>query len=304
MADKNQTENLHVGGLSLWAGTQESADKYLALRGKIDRRMELASHEVLALADSWDVEQDEALECEHRMLEVIGDVGVVTVKGALVDGYSSWWSYREECGYGDVRNALVAAINAKVKAVVLYLKTPGGQVRGLGPCVDFIAGVASKLIPIQAYSDTVCESGGVWVAAATGKFTASPHALLGSIGVYSVLREFSEQEKMMGVRTKVVKSTPLKGYGNPFEKLSKEAEDEAQRIVLETASMFNQGISRGLGLPLDYVSKTLATGQEWFGAKALDLRLISKLQTFDELLVDLQAKVTQNNGETLNFPQR
>lgn len=283
----------------LWAGSQES---FYQLEGLI-KQMSEASSEVLKQASDWEDEQDE-LDTEHHLLQIIDGIAFVRIKGMLIEGSAGWWgSWCNIVGYDDIRNAIVCAINAGAKEIVCYISSPGGMVMGIGACSDFIR-EANKSVPIQFYTDTLCASGGVWLGATLGNLVASRHAEVGSVGVVGVTSEYTEYFKMIGVTKRVFKSTPLKMSGNPNEKLDAANAAEIQRSVDDSAKRFIDHLAQGLKLSSDYISSNIATGQMWYADEAMQLGLVSKIMSFDELLVDLQKKVqqnTQNAGPTYSY---
>jgi hypothetical protein len=152
-------------------------------------------------------------------------------------------------------------------------------------------------VPITFYADKWCASAGVYLGTTTGDFQASTHAEVGSIGVIAVYTDYTEMYKQMGITKRVFKSTPLKGYGNPNEKLSDEAVKEINANIAESNSRFIDHVALGLGLSTSFVAENLANGKMWYADQAKQLGLITGITTFDNLLVDLQQKVNQNSNQ-------
>jgi ClpP class serine protease len=283
-------------GFEPWLGTDSSYSKFLAQREKVELRMASAGADIYALASDW--EDDDEGEIEHHwLLQKVGDIGLINVKGCMITGSTSWWSWRDEVGYDDIRNAGIAALNSGCKAVILKFSTGGGQVLGCGACADFLQDILGKAIPLIAYTDTACHSAGVWLASACSKFYCSTTADVGSIGVLGVATEFSEMEKTFGITRKVFRSTELKGYGNPYEKLTPAMAQLIKEDVATTALKFVNQVAKGTGKSLAYVEENLHNGKTWYGDQALQLGLVSKNLTIDQLLVELQEKVSQNNTQ-------
>jgi len=293
------------GGLHVipWAGTAQGFDTYLSSLAKLDKMVLHASPDILAMADEWEEEQED-MEIEHPLLKKVGDVGMVYVKGSLIEGCCGWWEMRwgGMCGYEDIRNACIAALNAGCKVIVIVYNTSGGMVTGIGAFTDFLKGTVAKLVPVYGYTDTLCCSAGVWAAVTSGNFYASQHALLGSIGVIKMVYEITEMDKMDGVKRRVFKSNPGKGAGNPYEKLSSLGSDMLDVEVTQAGSRFNQHIATSMPLDLAYVQSTLATGEVWYGDVALAKKLVNKNITLDQLVIDLQKKVSQNSQRQAQTP--
>ncbi len=278
-----------------WAGSEDSHRKVEAIFDKIAN----ASPEVLKQASDWEDDEDEK-ETEHYLLECVGGVAIINIRGALIDGSAGWWGrYYDIVGYDDIRNAIVCAVNGGAQQILVHIMSPGGQVIGIGSLSDFLK-ETNALVPITFFADSFAASGGVWLATSTGAFYASRHAEVGSVGVIAVAAEYTEMDKQWGIKRKVFKSTPLKASGNPNEKLDEANAAEIQRGVDESAQRFIDHIASSMGLSSAYVADNLATGQVWYADEAKRLGLVTDLTTFEELLVDLQNKVTQNNQNSFS----
>jgi signal peptide peptidase SppA len=276
-----------------WAGSEES---FYMLEVAL-KRIENASAETLKLAQDWEDDQDEE-PSTHHMLQVVGELGLIDISGCLVKGSMGWWGqYMGVVGYDDIRNAVIAGLNAGVKSFLVHIDSPGGMVLGIGSLTDFLAQV-NRTTPITFYTDTLAASGAVWLASTTNRFKASKHAEVGSVGVIAVTTDATEMFNQMGLKKRVFKSTPLKASGNPNEKLDSANAAEIQRGVDESSQRFIEHIAQGMGLSVGHVSQEIATGQMWYAETALSLGLINGIITFDELVVDLQNKLSQNSNSS------
>lgn len=285
-----------------WAGSEEG---FHALES-IWKVMLNASPEVLKQASDWEVDDEgDDEEKDHYMMEMVNGVGVITVRGALIEGSAGWWGmYYDICGYDDIRNAVICALNCGAQRILVNIMSPGGMVMGIGALTDFLKEVSVK-VPITFFTDAYCASGGVWLSVSTGDFKSSRHAEVGSVGVIAVATEYTEYYKMAGIGKQVFKSTPLKGQGNPNEKVSDAVAADIQRGVDESAQRFTDHIAISMGLSTAYVNDNIATGQTWYADEAQRLGLVNGITTFDKLLVDLQQKVSQNtnNAGAVTQPQ-
>lgn len=71
-----------------------------------------------------------------------------------------------------------------VKGVLLYMQTPGGTVIDADGIYRAILAYKKKYnVPVYAYVDGMCASGGMYIAAAADKILASDASIIGSIGV-------------------------------------------------------------------------------------------------------------------------
>lgn len=88
-----------------------------------------------------------------------------------------------------IRNLLIESReglleNDLVKGVLLYMQTPGGTVMDADGIYRAIkAYKAQYKVPVYAYVDGMCASGGMYISAAADKVLASDVSMIGSIGV-------------------------------------------------------------------------------------------------------------------------
>ena len=74
--------------------------------------------------------------------------------------------------------------NNRVKGILLYINTPGGTVTDADDIFHALSEYKKKYsVPIYAYVDGLCASGGMYVALAADKIFANNVSLIGSIGV-------------------------------------------------------------------------------------------------------------------------
>ena len=302
--------------VSKWAYDEKQVDRLnssMIVMGQASSG-ELLRHAVssgfVKSASEYEDDDEAELEDEHELMSIDKGVAIIQVRGTLIEGSAGWWGkYYDIVGYDDIRNAVTCAVNAGAQQILVNLMSPGGMVLGIGSLSDYLAKV-DAMVPITFFAEAYAASGGVWLSTSTGKFFASRHAEIGSIGVISVASEYTEWDKEMGISRRVFKSTPLKASGNPNEKLDDANAAEIQRGVMESAQRFIDQVAQGMGLTSDYVAKSLATGQIWYADEALRLGLLRGITTYEELLVDLQRKVSQNidsnaqNGQPIFYNQR
>lgn len=130
-------------------------------------------------------EQNEAAERGPRSLRVAGDVAEIRVEGLLTKrpDFIAWLLGMGNTTYTDMLDAIaVARSNADVKAVQLFVDSPGGEADGL---FDVFAALeqlrAEKPVHVRAAS---AYSAAYGIAAVAGPITATTMAsMFGSVGV-------------------------------------------------------------------------------------------------------------------------
>lgn len=95
----------------------------------------------------------------------------------------------EELNMKNVRQMLVESREAdlknnRVKAIMLYIESPGGTVVDADGIYHALKAYKEQYkVPVYAYVDGLCASGGMYVACAADKIYASETSIIGSIGV-------------------------------------------------------------------------------------------------------------------------
>lgn len=215
-----------------------------------------------------------------------GGVAVIDVSGPLtkqltcaawlMGGTSTEWIRQQ------VRQA---AADPDVKAIAYRVYSPGGQVAGIADLADDIR-AAAETKRSAAYIEDLGASAAYWLACACPEIHANAGAIVGSIGVYSILLDTSKQAEMVGERYVVVKDGDFKAAGAPGTVITAEQEAEALRIVQSIGDQFRAAVGQGRGMDAAQV-KAVADGRVHMAAEAQTLNLIDGIASWDAVLGDL-----------------
>ena len=116
----------------------------------------------------------------------------------------------------DSREDMLAS--GRVKGVLLYINTPGGTVDDADAIYRALLNYKKKYqVPIYAYVDGMCASGGMYVASSCDKIFASPSSVIGSIGVIlGPAFNFSGLMDRYGIQSLTITEGKNKDMLNPF----------------------------------------------------------------------------------------
>lgn len=108
--------------------------------------------------------------------------------------------------------------NDLVKGILLYIQTPGGTVTDADGIYRSIMAYKKKYnIPVYAYVDGMCASGGMYIAAAADKILASNVSIIGSVGVIAPSAlNFSQLLEKIGVQSLTIFAGKGKDDLNPL----------------------------------------------------------------------------------------
>ncbi len=210
-----------------------------------------------------------------------GETAVVDVVGTITK-YGSSMSMLEYGAVGLRKSLRRAAADPNAKQIMLVLDSPGGSVSGVDDLAEEVVR-AAKRKPVIAYCEDLCASAAYWVASQATEVYANRGALVGSIGVYSVIYDDSEAAAKEGVAVHVVKSAEFKGAGVPGAPVTDEQLADWQRMIDDTHNQFRDAVMRGRGLSEEQFAK-VATGQVWSAKEAVKLGLIDGVTTYAKLV--------------------
>lgn len=122
----------------------------------------------------------------------------------------------------------------RVKGLLLYINTPGGTVTDANAIFQAILDYKTKYqVPVYAYVDGLCASGGVYVSLAADKIYASSVSLVGSVGV--IAPSFLNVTKLLdkiGVEALTLSAGEGKDALNPL-RVWKPGEEDSYKAILD-----------------------------------------------------------------------
>jgi protease-4 len=129
--------------------------------------------------------------------------------------------------------------NNRLKGILLYIDTPGGTATDSDNIYRVLLAYKQKYqIPIYAYVDGMCASGGMYIASAADKVYASPSSVIGSVGVVlGPTFNFSQLMEKVGVQSLTLTEGKDKDFLNPFRPWKS---DEAAPVKPIVASLYHQ----------------------------------------------------------------
>lgn len=171
--------------------------------------------------------------------------------------------------------------------VVLRLESSGGLVHAYGLAASQLERVKRQSIPLTVCVDQVAASGGYMMACMGDKLLAAPFAILGSIGVIAQLPNFHRLLKKHDVDYEILTAGEYKRTLTMFGQNTDKGRQKFTEELEDTHELFKEFVSE-FRPQVDI--EQVATGEVWFGKRALDARLIDELMTSDQYLTDACAE--------------
>jgi protease-4 len=121
----------------------------------------------------------------------------------------------------------------RVKGVLVYINTPGGTVIDADGIYHALKDYKEKYkVPVYAYVDGLCASGGMYVACAADKVFATDVSLIGSVGVVApTFMNFTKVMDKIGVDTLTLTAGTDKDAMNPFRPWKPGEEKNYQHLI-------------------------------------------------------------------------
>lgn len=212
-------------------------------------------------------------------LDIKDGVAVIPVYGVIGKGLGWFVDASTDWLKEQIRRA---ANDARVGAILLHIESPGGTVAGMGELIKEIRQARAKK-PVLANISEVGASGAYWLASQADRISANEYAVVGGIGVFSLLYDTSKAFERFGVKVHLVTSGALKGQGAPGVKLKKEFLDDVQQKVDTLFDFFLEDVAVGRGMPKESIIP-LADGRTFMAAVAMAHGLIDAVESFEEAL--------------------
>ena len=214
-------------------------------------------------------------------------IAVIEISGAL-SKRGSYYSTPSASIKRDVQNA---AADPDVGAIMLRIDSPGGTVAGTMDLAETIA-AAAKTKMVWSFVEDLAASAAYWLASQTAKIVANnPTAMIGSIGTFIGLYDYSAYAAQNGIRAIVVRTGKYKGAGFSGAEITDEQKAYWQDIVDRTQEHFTAAVAKGRNLSTEKVEES-ADGRVFVAAEALKRGLIDGIQSYEATLAELAQLVT------------
>ena len=207
-------------------------------------------------------------------------VAVIYVDGEIVDGKE------KQQVAGDRFAKLISEIrnDSTVKAAVLRVNSPGGSVLASEKIRSEIE-LLQERMPVAASYSNYAASGGYWISAGCDKIYTNATTLTGSIGVFSMIPDFSKTlEKKLHVGITSVNSNRHSDMYSMMRPLTDVEISYMQASVEKIYETFTELVAEGRDMTVTHVDE-LAQGRVWTGSEALGLDLTDQIGTIEDAII-------------------
>jgi serine protease SohB len=207
--------------------------------------------------------------------------------------------------HGDMRASAVQQLREEVTVLVaelkehdevlLRLESAGGLVHSYGLAASQLRRVRDRGAELTVAVDKVAASGGYMMACVGQRIIAAPFAVIGSIGVLAQLPNFHRLLKKNEIDFELFTAGEYKRTLTLFGENTDKGREKFREELEDTHSLFKDFV-RTNRPHLDIGA--VATGEVWYGQRALDVNLVDELETSDAYI---QRKLESHDAFELKF---
>ncbi len=168
-----------------------------------------------------------------------------------------------------------AVADPKVKAMVVRINSPGGEVTASDVLYQAVKTAASKK-PVVIYMDSMATSGGYYIACGGTHLMANGTTLTGSIGVIIQSLNYKELLGKVGLDSVVFTSGKFKDMLSPSRDMRPEERAYVQGMVDEMYARFVGIVGEARSIPIETLKAGIADGRVITGKQALADGLIDE----------------------------
>ncbi|HEX9875053.1 MAG TPA: protease SohB [Gammaproteobacteria bacterium] len=194
---------------------------------------------------------------------------------------------------GDIRASATASLREEVSAilaaakdddqVLVRLENAGGTVHEHGLAASQLVRIKTRGLRLLVSVDKVAASGGYLMACVADEILAAPFAIIGSVGVIAQLPNFHRLLEDKGIDFEQITAGRYKRTLTLFGENTEEGREKLKQELEDVHGLFKEQIAEHRpAVDLERV----ATGEHWYGIKALELALIDRIATSDDFLLD------------------
>ncbi|MEP0357133.1 protease SohB [Paraglaciecola sp.] len=180
----------------------------------------------------------------------------------------------------------VTAILCVVKPddeVLVRLESGGGVVHGYGLAASQLQRLKDSNVKLTIAVDKVAASGGYMMTCVADHVIAAKFAIIGSIGVIAQLPNFNKLLKKSNIEFEQHTAGAFKRTLTMFGENNDEGREKFKEELEDVHHMFKDFVQEQR--PSLDIAK-VATGEYWYGIRALDLGLIDEINTSDDYILN------------------
>jgi len=221
-------------------------------------------------------------------------VAVVVAEGEIVGGEQPPGKIGGE-STSDLLHA--ARDDASVKAVVLRVNSPGGEVYASEQIRREVVALQEAGKPVVVSMGDLAASGGYWISTDADRIFADPSTITGSIGIFGLIPTIPRTLEKIGVRSDGTGTTRFAGAFDLTRPLAPEVGAVIQSVIEKGYRDFTTRVARGRELGVAEVDE-VGRGRVWTGAQAKERGLVDAFGGLDDAVADAAARAELGGADS------
>ena len=195
---------------------------------------------------------------------------------------------------GESTSALLrdARDDDSVKAVVLRVSSPGGEVFASEQIRREVAALKEAGKPVVVSMGDVAASGGYWISMNADRIYADPSTITGSIGIFGLFPTIDRTLGKIGVRTDGVSTAKYAGAFDVTRPLDPGVATTVQSVIDKGYRDFTGKVAQARKRSVEQIDE-VARGRVWTGAQALERGLVDAQGGLDAAVADAAVRAGQ-----------
>ncbi|WP_339066848.1 signal peptide peptidase SppA [Fusobacterium animalis] len=209
-------------------------------------------------------------------------VYVIPLEGDIVESETEVFAGEENINVAETLEKLnIAKENDKIKAVVLRINSPGGSALTSDIIAEKIKELASEK-PVYVSMSSVAASGGYYISVNADKIFVDRNTITGSIGVVSILPDFSKLITDNGVNIEKISEGEYSDLYSS-DTFTEKKYNKIYNSNLKVYDDFLNVVSKARKIDKEKL-KTIAEGRIWTGEEAVKIGLADEIGGLNEAI--------------------
>ena len=229
-----------------------------------------------------------------------GKIAVIPIQGVIQSNDQSEWG---SSMVDDIKNALrVALEDDEVKAVVLAIDSPGGEVTASDIIYHEVLKVQREK-PVVVAMSSLAASGAYYIACAADWIVANDTTFTGSIGVIIQSLNYQGLFDKVGLDAVVFKSGKFKDMLSGSRPITPEEQRYVEGMVQQVYLKFLDIVAQARDLPAEELRQGLADGRILTGRDAQEAGLVDQLGYLEDAFAMARDLAKAPEAEVIRYEQ-
>ena len=254
--------------------------RFTAMLGSLDK-LDIEAHVKSQKSEASQASDDRDFQTLRGNIANIRLSGTMTKRGSSFSGGGTVRTRRQ------IRQAMNAD---EIGGILLTIESPGGAVSGTKELADDVS-QANGRKPVWVFAEDIMASAAFYVGSQASKIFANEPAMVGSIGTFMVVYDFSQAFEEKGWKVNVIRAGDFKGAGIAGTEVTDQQIAEWQTLITKSNDIFLSAVQRGRGFNRAQLEQ-LADGRVFMASDAKDVGLIDEVSTFDAVVDQMSLEIS------------